>query len=97
MSGDSFDLETFREYVARSDDHIVLNMAPAVIAEVESLRAEVDRLRLTDAERTFLQNLRGAYEELANQTGYVNAAAQKEAREFADLLSGLLEKHKGGA
>ena len=49
---------------------------------------------LADAERVFLQNLRGAYEELANQTGYVNAAAQKEAREHAATLRGLLERLK---
>lgn len=50
---------------------------------------------LTDAEREFLQNLRGAYEELANQTGYVNAASQKEARTFADLIGSLLERLGG--
>lgn len=59
------------------------------------LIAEVRRLRLTDAERSFLQDLRRAYDELANQTGYGNAASQKEAREFADLLQGLLERHGG--
>ena len=83
MSGDSFDLETFREYVARSDDHIVLNMAPDVIAEVESLRADIARLRLTDSERNALTaTLRALY-----STDY--------AEEYV-TLRGLLERHKGG-
>lgn len=67
---------------------------PGITKLMHLMADEIERLRLTDAEREFLQNLRGAYEELANQTGYVNAAAQKEAREHAVLLKSLLEKHK---
>lgn len=62
--------------------------------ELIEARVEIARLRLKPAEREFFQNLRGAYEELANQTGYVNAASQKEARDYADLLRGLLERTK---
>lgn len=39
------DLEKFRERLAAFDDEVVLEMAPAVIAEIEYLRAEIARLR----------------------------------------------------
>lgn len=49
----SVDLEKFRTCVAISDDELVLEMAPDVIAEVELLRSEIARLRdeLTSATR----------------------------------------------
>lgn len=67
---------------------------PTISQIMHKLADEIERRRLTDAEREFLQNLRDAYEELTRQTGYVNAASQKEARTFADLIGGLLERTK---
>lgn len=49
---------------------------------------------LTVAEREFLQALHNAYEESANQTGYVNAAAQADSRKNAAIIRGLLERLK---
>jgi len=51
---------------------------------------------LTDAERVFLHALRNAYEESANQTGCVNAAAQADSRKNAATLRGLLKRLGGG-
>lgn len=96
MSGDSFDLETFREYVARSDDGPVLDMAPDVIAEVESLRAEIARLRLTDAQREANHwrlesevHRRRAAAAVAEIARLRLTAAEREAIEwFADIDTG---------
>lgn len=87
---------SFADRVTPLLDKITSMLAAGDLLESQLCEAarERDRRRLTDEEREFLQNLHGAYEELANQTGYVNAAAQKEAREHAVLLKGLLEKHK---
>jgi len=66
----SVDLEKFRTCVAISDDELVLEMAPDIIAEVELLRGdaevsrlrleaahtEIARLRLTDKEREAIKN-----------------------------------------
>ena len=52
---------------------------------------------LTDAEREFLQALHNAYEELANQTGYVNAAAQADSRKNAAIIRGLLARCATGS
>jgi phosphoribosylformylglycinamidine (FGAM) synthase-like amidotransferase family enzyme len=49
---------------------------------------------LTDAEREFLQALRDAYQEMANQTGSVNAAVQADSRKNAAIIRGLLERTK---
>lgn len=62
------------------------------LERIKSLEAEIARLRLTDAEREFLQALHNAYEESANQTGYVNAAAQADSRKNAAIIRGLLER-----
>ena len=51
---------------------------------------------LTDAEREFLQALHDAYQEMANQTGYVNAKAQADSRKNAATIRGMLER-LGGA
>lgn len=50
---------------------------------------------LTDAERKFLRTLHDAYQETANQTGSVNAAAQADSRKNAATLRGLLERLGG--
>jgi hypothetical protein len=49
---------------------------------------------LTDEEREFLQALRDAYQEMANQTGSVNAAVQADSRKNAAIIRGLLERTK---
>jgi len=68
-------------------------MHQGAFAKLEkTARAEITRLRLTDAEREFLQALHNAYEESANQTGYVNAAAQADSRKNAAIIRGLLER-----
>ena len=67
--------------------------------QLKSAHSEIDRLReanatLTDAEREFLQALRDAYQEMANQTGSVNAAVQADSRKNAAIIRGLLERTK---
>jgi hypothetical protein len=62
--------------------------------ELIDARAEIVRLRLTDAEREFLQALRDAYQEMVNQTGSVNAAVQADSRKNAAIICGLLERTK---
>ena len=66
----SLDLEKFRTCVNISDDELVLEMAPDIIAEIELLRgeaevsrlrlesahSEITRLRLTDNEREAIKN-----------------------------------------
>jgi hypothetical protein len=49
---------------------------------------------LTEQEREFLQALRDAYQEMANQTGSVNAAVQADSRKNAAIIRGLLERTK---
>jgi hypothetical protein len=41
-----------------------------------------------------LQALRDAYQEMANQTGSVNAAVQADSRKNAAIIRGLLERTK---
>ena len=53
-----------------------------------------ERECLTDEEREFLRALRDAYQEMANQTGSVNAAVQADSRKNAAIIRGLLERTK---
>jgi hypothetical protein len=53
-----------------------------------------ENFTLTDEEREFLQALRDAYQEMANQTGSVNAAVQADSRKNAAIIRGLLERTK---
>lgn len=98
-------VERLRRWVIAIDAAPASDIMDQAAAEIERLRSRpcpyvtgtvtrycaLTPFTLSDAEREFLQNLRGAYEELAN----VNAAAQKEALEHAATLRGLLERLGG--
>lgn len=74
----SVDLEKFRTCVAISDDELVLEMAPDIIAEVELLRFEIARLRLTDKEREAIKNackLGTFRDEIATIKGFLDRAS----------------------
>lgn len=92
----SVDLEKFRELLAAFDDEAVLEMAPAAIAEIEYLRAEIARLRLTDEEREAVRAAAKDYEDSAalcyEQVRHTEAAKRMKQ---AVVIRGLLERLGG--
>jgi hypothetical protein len=79
--------------VSMIDPNKVMQDAEQADRIIQRQRAEIERLRITDAERHEVS--RAIEELLSGISGYVNEYAD-EMRRRAAVLCGLLEKHKVG-